>query len=140
MSLIRRTSSLFPSFSDFFDDDFFTAVPSRTANVPAVNIKEDDNAFNIEVAAPGLTKNDFKINVDNRILTISSETKKEDEEKGENFTKKEFSYSAFTRSFTLPETVKEEEISAKYEDGILKLTLPKLEEAKTKAAKEISIS
>ena len=132
MSLIRRNNGGFPTFRNmfsdlldsekFFDTDFF-----KKDWVPAVNVKENDNNFEIDVAAPGLKKEDFNVTVDNGVLTISSEAKTEKEEKEDNFTRKEFSYSAFSRSFTLPENVQEEGISAKYEDGVLKLSLAKTE-------------
>jgi HSP20 family protein len=92
------------------------------------------------MAAPGLTKEDFKINVENDVLTVSNEKKTETSEKNEKYTRKEFSYSSFLRSFTLPEIVDMEKINAGYENGILTLTLPKKEEAKPKSPREIKIS
>ncbi|WP_346857354.1 Hsp20/alpha crystallin family protein [uncultured Draconibacterium sp.] len=112
------------------------------STLPAVNVKENDNEFLIEVAAPGLEKNDFKLNYDNGRLTISSEKSENKEEKeGEVLTRKEFSYQSFQRTFTVPETVvNAEKISAKYNNGILHVTLPKREEIKPKPAKQIKIS
>ena len=112
MSLIKKTDwpSLLngPVLSDFFDNDrFFDADWLRKQSVPAVNVKETEKTFEIELAAPGLTKKDFEISVDNGMLTISSEKKEEKEEKEKNYTRKEFSYSSFSRSFTLPENVNE---------------------------------
>ncbi|WP_346861134.1 Hsp20/alpha crystallin family protein [uncultured Draconibacterium sp.] len=112
------------------------------STLPAVNVKENDNEFLIDVAAPGLEKNDFKLNYDNGRLTISSEKSENKEEKeGEVLTRKEFSYQSFQRTFTVPETfVNAEKISAKYNNGILHVTLPKREEIKPKPAKQIKIS
>lgn len=112
------------------------------STLPAVNVKENDNEYLIEVAAPGLKRGDFKVNYDNGRLTISSEKRVEHEEKdGEKVTRREFSYQSFQRSFTIPETtVAVDKITAKYEDGILHITLPKREEVKPKPAKEIKIS
>ncbi|HOF55361.1 MAG TPA: Hsp20/alpha crystallin family protein [Prolixibacteraceae bacterium] len=114
---------------------------STNTTLPALNVKETDDAFEIEVAAPGMNKNDFKVNLENNLLTITSEKKeeKEEEEKG-RFTRREFSYQSFQRSFTVPETVVEgDKITAKYCEGILCITLPKKEEVKPKPAREISI-
>lgn len=112
------------------------------STLPAVNVKENDNEFLIDVAAPGLDKNDFKLNYDNGRLTISSEKSENKEEKeGEVVTRKEFSYQSFQRTFTVPETVvNAENITAKYNNGILHVTLPKREEIKPKPAKQIEIS
>jgi HSP20 family protein len=126
--------------SDFFDNDrFFDSDWMKFRSVPAVNVKETDKAFEIEVAAPGLTKKDFNINVENRVLTISSEKKEEKEEKDKGYTRKEFSYASFSRSFTLPENVNENDVNARYEDGLLKLTLVKLALPKEKAKKAIEV-
>jgi HSP20 family protein len=109
--------------------------------LPAVNIKETADDFQIEVAAPGLSKNDFKINLDNNQLVISSEHKDEKKEENENYTRKEFSYQSFQRSFTVDQALVDgEKINAKYADGILNIVLPKREEVKPKPAKEIKIS
>lgn len=107
--------------------------------VPAVNVRETDKAFEVEVAAPGLTKKDFKITAENGLLTISSERNEEREEKEKDYTRKEFSYSAFSRSFSLPENINEDDIKARYEDGILKLDISKkmINEPKTKRAIEV---
>jgi HSP20 family protein len=103
---------------------------------------ETENEFKVEVAAPGMEKKDFNINLDNNVLTISSEkeeTKEEKDKKG-NYTKREFSYSSFQRSFTMPDSVNVDKIAAAYKDGVLNITLPKREEAKVKPAKVIKIS
>lgn len=144
MSLIKKTDwpSLLngPVLSDFFDNDrFFDADWLRKQSVPAVNVKETEKTFEIELAAPGLTKKDFEISVDNGMLTISSETKEEKEEKEKNYTRREFSYSSFSRSFTLPENVNEEDVKAYYEDGILKLHIAKKAIGTSKPKKAIEV-
>lgn len=132
MSLLKTNGGLATRnlLSEFFDTDrFFSDRLFRNLSLedwtPAVNIVESDKDFAIELSAPGFKKNDFKVNVENGILNISAETKKETEEKGKNFTRQEFRYDSFARSFTLPENASEEKIDAKYEDGILKLSLAK---------------
>ncbi|NOX84624.1 MAG: Hsp20/alpha crystallin family protein [Chlorobi bacterium] len=144
MQLVKRNDDwrLPTIWEDFFSNDLFN-FPSFMATgttVPAVNISETENEYMVEMAAPGMKKSDFNINLDDRVLTISSEKKEEKEEKEKNFTKKEFSYQSFERSFTLPETVDQEKIMAKYADGVLKVILPKKEEAKAKSSKVIKVS
>nr|WP_299346692.1 Hsp20/alpha crystallin family protein [Allomuricauda sp.] len=140
MSIVKRNNLLFPSFvNDFFGPDWFGGVDKWNTNLPAVNIKEEENGFELELAIPGGKKEDFKIEVDNDVLTISSEANKASTETNENYTRKEFSYTAFKRAFTLPETVDGAKIDAKYESGILKLTLPKKEEALPRPKRMISI-
>lgn len=113
--------------SDWMGDDF-----QRRDRMPAVNVKETDKCFEIEVAVPGMKKEDFKIDVDNGVLTISAEQKEEKEKKEDNYTRKEFSYSSFSRSFSLPQNVNEDSIKAKYDNGVLALTLDKAKEEKPK--------
>ena len=126
--------------SDFFDNDrFFDSDWFKKQSVPAVNVRETEKNFEIEVAAPGLSKKDFKITVDNGVLTISSEKKEEKEQKEKDYTRKEFSYSSFSRSFTLPENVNEDDVKANYEDGLLKLNVAKKVIAQTKAKKAIEV-
>ncbi|WP_207505731.1 Hsp20/alpha crystallin family protein [Telluribacter humicola] len=110
--------------------------------VPSVNIREDNDNFYLEVAAPGMKKKDFNVVLDNGRLTIYSEKREENEEKDEQkrFMKREFSYHAFSRSFWLPDTCEQERIEARYTDGILHLTVPKKEEAKPKAPRQIKIT
>ena len=135
-----------PSFwENFFSKDLTdwgsSNFSSTDTTLPAVNVKENDEAFEIEVAAPGMSKKDFKINLENNLLTISSEKEEQrkEVEKG-RFTRREFSYQSFQRSFTVPETLVEgDKISEKYCDGILCINLPKREEIKPKPAREISI-
>ena len=146
MTLARLSDNLFPSLLNrFFEGDLMDWSSSNFAGtnstLPAVNIKETDHDYMIEVAAPGMKKEDFKVNYDNGRLTIASEKKKEDEERSGTYTRMEYSYQSFQRSFTVPETlVNGEKIGAKYSDGILHVTLPKRDEIKPKPAKEIKIS
>ena len=126
--------------SDFFDNDrFFDSAWLKKQSVPAVNVKETDKNFEIEVAAPGLTKKDFKISVDNGVLTISSEKKEEKEQKESGYSRKEFSYSSFSRSFSLPENVNEDDVKANYENGLLKMSVAKKVIAQPKAKKAIEV-
>ena len=129
------------SANDFFRNNFFgDLLDDNSNNTPAVNIAEGTEAYTIEVAAPGLAKNDFKVNLDNNVLTISSSKENKKEEKNDSYTRQEFSYASFSRSFTLPESVENEKISASYKDGILYVSIPKKEEAKVKPSREISIA
>ncbi|WP_372754453.1 Hsp20/alpha crystallin family protein [Labilibaculum sp.] len=147
MSLVKRNSdNLFPSFFDNFlskdwmDWNNFNYSNTNTT-LPSVNISESSSEFVIELAAPGMHKNDFKINLENNQLNISSEKKEEKESKKEKYTRKEFSYQSFQRSFQLPvELVDANKISAEYKEGILRLLLPKKEEAKPQPAKAITIN
>ncbi len=132
-------------FDHFFENDLFDWSNRNFSNtnttLPSVNIKEGNEGFEVEMAAPGLDKKDFKVELNGDVLTISSEKKTENETKeGEQFTKKEFSYQSFSRSFTLPNSVDNEKINAKYDNGILRIMIPKKEEAKPKPAKQIAIS
>ena len=107
---------------------------------PAANIIENNDSFLLEIAAPGMKKDDFRINLENSILTISVEIQDEKNEEIKNYTRKEFHYGSFSRSFTLPKTINQDSIEADYQDGILKVTMPKREEAKLETKKEIKIS
>lgn len=133
-----------PSFFDeFFGKELNPGLFEDRANmsVPAVNVIEDPDNFKIEVAAPGLDKKDFKIDLDNNVLTISSEKEyKHEDEKDGKFMRREFAYSSFKRSFTLPESVDAEKIKANYKEGLLYINIPKREEAKQKPPRQISIS
>ena len=135
--------SAFPSFSlleDFLNEDFGSKLDFYGGtSMPAVNIKDSDTGVTIELAAPGMKKTDFHIDLNESILTISAEEKTEKEETEDNYTRKEFGYKSFKRSFNLPETIDFEKISAKYTDGILYLNLPKIEEVR-KPVKTIEIS
>jgi HSP20 family protein len=136
----QRKHLVSPRFTDvldtFFNDQYYNAAPA--AKAPAVNIIESENGFDIELAVPGLKKEDFKINIEKNLLTVSAEVKKEEAAVTKNYSKKEFSFNSFNRSFTLPETVDQNNIEAAYTDGILKLTIAKKEEAKLQP-REISV-
>jgi len=137
-----KNKTFFPSWvDDFFTNPMLPDFEHRVgATMPSVNINEDANQFNIEVAAPGMEKKDFKINLNNNVLTVSSEHEEKSEEKNKKHLRKEFSYTSFSRSFTLPNTVKEDGIKASYTNGLLSITIPKKEEAKEKPARQIAIS
>jgi len=138
MRIIRRTNDFFPNAFDNFLNDFGTT--KHLVNNPAVNVKETEEGFQVQIAAPGLKKEDFKVEINKNLLTISS-AKKAEEESKENgkFTRREFSYQSFSRSFTLSQSIDTEKIEAKYEQGILNITLPKREEAKVKPARTVEI-
>jgi HSP20 family protein len=127
----------FFNLESFFPSEFMR--PSRSS-LPAVNISEDEKSFMVDVIAPGFKKEDFKVNVEDDILTISAETKTETTENGNNkqYNRREYSYSSFTRSFQLPDNAKDDSISAHYAEGVLQLTIPKSKQ-QTKATKQISI-
>jgi HSP20 family protein len=126
-------------FSNFFDSDFVDNF-NRRALDPAANILEHPESFELDLAAPGLKKDDFRINLENNILTISSDNVDEKVEESKNYTRKEFYFGSFSRSFTLPKTIDLDKINADYENGILKVILPKKEEARLDIKKEIKIS
>ena len=131
-----------PHFVNRVFDDFFNTVPARPANygtLPAVNVKETEDNFLLELAVPGLKKEDFNVKVEEGVLTISAERKAEETENKEGYTRREFYYRNFTRRFTLPEAADENAITATYTDGILAVTLPKKEEAKPQPARLIEI-
>ncbi len=142
LPILRDFSGLSHVADEFFGRDLLSDVfDSRTGvNMPAVNIKETGDQFNIEVAAPGLNKKDFKINLENNVLTISSEKEEKKEDKDDNYMRREFNYTSFKRSFTLPNSVDADNIKAKHQDGVLHVEIPKKEEAKEKPPKQISIS
>ncbi len=146
MTLIRR-NELFPSvFDDLFSRDLWNwgwnNNSSTNTTLPAVNIKETAEGYEVEMAAPGMTKDDFKVELDGNTLTISSE-KQDQQEESENsrFVRREFSYQSFQRTFQLhKEVVDMDKIQAKYENGVLRLLIPKKEEAKQKPPKMIQIA
>ncbi len=148
MKLAKVSDRLFPTFPSFIDNFFSRDLmdwnnsnfSATNSTIPAVNIKETDESFVIEMAAPGMAKENFTVNLDGDRLLIASEMKEEKEEHETNYSRREFSYQSFQRSFTIPEgTVDGEKIAAKYADGILWVTLPKKEEVKPKPAKRIDI-
>lgn len=144
MTLVKRNPNhMFPSiFDEFFRPDWMGGMDATGSQVPAVNILEKQSGFSLELLAPGLKKEQFNIEVDKNLLTISSETQHQSEhtEADGKYSRREFSFNAFRRSFTLPETVDNERITAAYEDGILKLEIPKKEEALPKPKRLIEIA
>ncbi|MBL7911553.1 MAG: Hsp20/alpha crystallin family protein [Bacteroidia bacterium] len=141
----NKSETFTPSlFTDIFDNAKFFGKnwieKEFGQSLPAVNIKEGNKEFNMDFVAPGFKKDDFKISVDNNVLTISAEKEEEKKEENKRFTRKEFSYHSFSRSFTLPENVNAEKIDAKYEAGILNLSVPKLVETKSLPKKEIKVA
>jgi HSP20 family protein len=142
-----NSASNFPTWSNWIDDIFNRDLPTVFSSnfntgitLPKVNIKETADAFMVDMAVPGLKKSDFHIDLDNQVLSISTEMKEEKESKEENYTRREFGYSSFKRIFTLPESVDDGKIDASYKDGILSILLPKKEEAKHKPTRTIKIS
>lgn len=134
MATLVKTNGNFPTlFGNVFGKDFnelFAPANLTNYGVPAVNIVEGESGFRLEVAAPGLKKEDFKINLENNVLSISAQKEQKSEETTEKYTRKEFSFNSFRRSFTLPNTIDGEKIAATYTDGVLHVELPKKEEAK----------
>ena len=136
-----------PSLSSWMDDilnkgfgNEFVSNFNSGITLPAVNVLDNDDEFIVEMAVPGLKKSDFDVSIDNQLLSISAELTTENEDNSENYTRREFGYSSFKRTFSLPETVETDKINAKYEDGLLKVILPKRDEAKKKPLRQIKIS
>ena len=148
MKTLMRRNRMYPEipslFNEFFNGEVFDTNNfdslGEGSTLPSVNIMDTENSFEIEVAAPGMTKKDFKVELNNNVLTISTENENSKEDENENYTRKEFSYHSFLRSFSLPENkVDGNKISAKYKNGILLVSLPKMEEAKLKPVRMIEI-
>jgi|WetSurMetagenome_2_1015567.scaffolds.fasta_scaffold466860_2 HSP20 family protein len=138
-----RTKSSWPNLvEEFFNNELFPSFfdTETRKSLPAVNIIEGKDEYKIEVAAPGLNKEDFKVNLDNNVLTVSSEREEKQESNEDKVMRKEFSYYSFSRSFTLPLTVNAEKITANHKDGILHISIPKKDEAREKPARQIRIS
>lgn len=142
-TLANKTVNNF--FDDFITRDLFDWTDKNFAalgsNLPSVNLKETDTNIEVELAAPGMKREDFKVEIDNDVLMISSEKEEEKEEvrKKDNYIRKEFNYQSFSRTFTLPETANENKIEANYKDGILHVVIGKKEGAKKRALKTIPI-
>jgi HSP20 family protein len=130
-------NDFFKPWNEWYENG--ATVWGDVSSIPSVNITENTKDFKVLVAAPGLEKNDFRIDVEGNMLTISSEKREEKEEKGEKYSRMEYDYAAFSRRFTLPDGVNKEKIEATYENGILQLVLPKSELAKTSTVKQIAI-
>jgi HSP20 family protein len=144
MTLLKKPNGGLVPFrsmlSDFFKGDGFPEDGFWNKDwTPAVNVSEDEKNYAVEVAAPGMKKDDFKVKVDRGILTISAERKEEKEEKKKNFTRQEYSYNSFSRSFTLPDDAREDDVKAHYEDGVLKLSIARKALAPASKAKEIAV-
>jgi HSP20 family protein len=143
--LARINKSYVPAYwDDFFNDRFFNQLDSRNGhgNSAAVNILEDDKGFTIEVAAPGISRKDFNLELENDVLTISTghkEAKESKEDKKTNFLRREFNYQSFKRSFQLPDSIDQEAIKASHDAGILTLSLPKKEAEVQKAPRHIEV-
>ena len=144
MTLIKKNfNNWVPTFwNDFLEKEWPEVPGTWTVNkgMPAVNVKETNDSFQLEVAAPGLNKEDFNIELNNSLLTISSNTEKEETSKEMGYTRREFSYESFSRSFTLPDSIDTTKIKAQYDQGVLNVEIPKREEAKIQPAKTIAIS
>ena len=145
MTLIRTADRFYPSLlNQLFNRELVdwnnNGFSAEDSTLPAVNILEDENRIQIEVAAPGMKKDDFKIELNQNRLTVSAESEKENNESNDRYSRKEFCYRSFTRQFNVPvETINGDQIQASYKDGILTLTLPKREELKPKPARAIEI-
>ena len=142
--LMRRGESLPSVFNDFFKpwDRWFDTNGgslSQMLTVPAVNIMEKQDHFEISLAVPGMKKDDFSIDVEGNMLTISAESEQRKDEKDERRTRQEFNYTSFSRAFTLPDGVQKDKIDASYENGLLKLNLPKTDEARKMPSKHINV-
>lgn len=148
MSIVKWKPNVINNVDRFFDDFFKAEFPTWSrmnfspdgSTLPAVNVQEDADGYNLEVAAPGMNKKDFNISVDNGVLTVSVQRETNKEANKNGYTRKEFNYHSFQRSFTLPETVDDGKINAKYSDGILYISIPKKPEAKPKPAKTIKVA
>lgn len=153
MSLLIKTNGGFPTLlsdwlnpamltSDFMDFDSEAPLQALRLgiNVPSANVAETPKEYLVELAAPGLERKDFRVAIDNHTLTISSEKSDEKKEEKDGYSRREFSYNSFSRSFSLPENVKETNIDAKYQNGILKISIPKKEVTLSKPSREIAVS
>jgi len=143
MSILKKTNGGMVPYrgllGNFFDTDDLLNRFWTNEMVPAVNVSETDKTFEVELAAPGMKKSDFKVKVDNGMLTISAEKEEDKKEKDKEYTRREYSFNSFSRTFTLPENAKEEDIKAHYEDGVLQLSIAK-KAVTTSKTKEIAIS
>lgn len=134
MSILKMSSPMY--YPSIWDEMFRDQPKTNVRRFPAVNVIENEESFILQVVAPGLKRELIDVNIDQARLTISSESERSEE----GYLKKEYSFAKFSRSFTLPESVDQEQISAKYEDGVLEMTLPKREEAKVKPARKVEVA
>ena len=132
----KNAPVLNPFFDNFFESDFFDN--RNNGNLPSANIKEKEDQFEVELAIPGFDKDDVNIELNDNVLTVSSEKSDQSEEKDAHYSRREFQYSAFTRSFRLPDNVNEDDIKAKFNNGVLSVAIPKMKELKK--SKSIKIS
>lgn len=148
-TLMKTNQDMFPAIpsllNNFLQDDWLDStlgsLGSGSATLPAANIRETSDDFRIELAAPGMRREDFKVELNHDVLTVAAELETQHENTNGGYTRKEFSYQSFQRSFTLPENrVNGEQVSARYQDGILEIIVPKREEAKEKPARQIAVS
>lgn len=136
MNLIRKQNTWFPSvMDDFLNTNWNINVPSYSNTLPAVNIIENDTDFILHIAAPGLNKNDFELSIENKVLSIEAVK----DQNNDDFTRQEFDYTSFKRTFSIPKTVEKSKISASYTNGVLNITLPKTKDALTEPKKLIKI-
>ncbi|GAB2602687.1 Hsp20/alpha crystallin family protein [Spirosoma areae] len=140
MATLVRYNNFPTFFNPLFDRPVINRFHNTTPNVPAVNVKETETAFLLELAAPGLKKEDLKINIENNKLTIGYQSEVKTEEATEKYTRQEFGFTSFERSFRLPKTVNADAINAAYTDGILSVELPKVEVKEEKLVKEIAVA
>ena len=138
--MMRRNAAWLPDvFNDFFNTDF---MPKANATAPAINVKENDKAYTVELAAPGMTKEDFNVHINdegNLIIKMESKQEKKDEDKSTRYLRREFSYSRYEQTLILPDDVKKEDIAARVENGVLTVELPKVVEEKVKVSRQIEI-
>ena len=138
--MMRRNAAWLPSvFNDLFDTDF---MPKANATAPAINVKETDKAYTVELAAPGMTKEDFNVHINdegNLIIKMEKKEDKKEEDKSARYLRREFSYTKYEQTLILPDDVKKEDIAARVENGVLTVELPKLVEEKVKVSRQIEI-
>ena len=139
-SVMRRNAAWLPEvFNDLFNTDF---MPKASATAPAINVKESDKAYTVELAAPGMTKDDFNIHINdegNLIIKMESKQEKNDEDRSVRYLRREFSYSKYEQTLILPDDVQKENISAKVENGVLTVLLPKIVQEQVKVSRQIEI-
>jgi len=141
MNRVKRNNTVIPALmNEIFKPDWFGGIENLATHTPAVNIQDNEKNFELALSVPGRNKEDFKIDVENELLTVSYQVKKEETAETTNYTRREFRFNSFKRSFTLPDSVDAEQIEAKYENGILEFVLPKREEALPKPKRVIDLS
>jgi len=140
MSIVKKSNLAFPALmNEIFKPDWFGGLETLAYDLPPVNIKENETNYVLQLSVPGGVKEDFLIEIDKDVLTVSAEAKTDEVKKEEKYTRREFSFKSFKRSFNLPNTIETESIKAAYENGILGFTLPKKEEALPKPKRQIEL-